>query len=81
MALKIRLSRKGTNKTPFFRVVVQDGECPRDGKFKEIIGTYDPRKADEKDKLVLKRERYDYWYGKGARPTKTLGELVKRQAA
>lgn len=78
MALKIRLSRKGSKKNPFYRVVVQDGECARDGKFVEIIGTYDPRKEEDKEKLLLKKDRYDYWYEKGARPTKTIAELVGR---
>lgn len=78
MALKIRLSRKGAKKNPFYRLVVQEGEAPRDGNFKEIIGTYDPRKVSEKEKLILKKERYDYWFSKGARPTRTVGQLVKR---
>lgn len=77
MALKIRLSRKGTKKVPFYRVVVQDSETARDGKFKEILGTYDPRKEKENEKLTIKKDRYDYWYGKGARPTKTISELIR----
>lgn len=80
MALKIRLTRKGSRKNPFYRLVIQDSELPRDGGFKEIIGTYDPRKEGNKDKLVLKKDRYDYWFGKGARPTRTVHELVKRSA-
>lgn len=79
MALKIRLTRKGTNKVPLYRVVVQESRTPRDGKFVEIIGTYNPKKADDKAKLTLKKERYNYWYEKGARPTKTLSEMIKRQ--
>lgn len=80
MALKIRLSRKGAKKNPYYRVVIQDRESARDGKFLEIVGTYDPLKENDKDKLDLKKERYDYWYGKGARPTRTVCELVKLQA-
>lgn len=78
MEVKIRLSRKGTNKVPFFRVVVQDRESPRDGRFLEILGTYDPRKQKESEKLVLDTERYNFWYQKGARPTKTIRELLAR---
>ena len=78
MALKIRLARKGAKKNPFYRLVIQNSESARDGRFKEIIGTYDPLKEDEKEKLTLKKDRYDYWYSKGARPTRTVHELVKR---
>lgn len=81
MALKIRLSRKGAKKTPFYRLVVQDGEAPRDGRFKEIIGTYDPTKETDKEKLTVKKDRYDYWYSKGARPTKTVQEMVQKLGA
>lgn len=77
MALKIRLSRRGSNKNPYYRVVVQASEKPRDGRFVEIVGTYDPRKESDKEKLTLKMDRYDYWYQKGARPTKTVYDLVK----
>lgn len=81
MALKIRLSRKGAKKNPYYRLVVQDSEAARDGKFVEIIGTYDPRREEDKDKLVLKKDRYDYWYSKGARPTRTISEMMKRNSS
>lgn len=80
MALKIRLARRGAKKNPFYRVVIQDIETARDGKFLEIVGTYDPRKEEEKEKLIIKKDRYDFWYGKGARPTSTVNELIKKCA-
>ena len=79
MALRIRLARKGAKKNPFYRIVVQDAEEARDGRFVEIIGTYDPDLEDKK--VVLKEDRYKYWYEKGARPTRTVYELVKKQSA
>lgn len=74
MAVRIRLARYGAKKQPFFRVVVADKERSRDGRFIEIVGTYDPRK--ESKKLTLKKERYDYWVQKGAKPTKIISELL-----
>jgi small subunit ribosomal protein S16 len=81
MALKIRLSRKGAKKNPYYRLVIQDVESPRDGNFKEIIGTYDPLKENEAEKFNFKRDRYDFWFSKGARPTRTVAQLVSRQAS
>jgi len=78
MALKIRLSRRGAKKNPFYRLVIQDSESARDGRFLEIVGTYNPHKEVETEKLTIDKKRYDHWYEKGARPTKTVSELVKR---
>jgi small subunit ribosomal protein S16 len=74
--LKVRMSRAGTKKVPFYRVVVTDHRNPRDGKFLETIGTWDPRAGE--GKLVLDRVRYDHWVKLGARPSELLGKLTKR---
>jgi len=68
--LKIRLSRHGAKKRPFYRVVVADARSPRDGKFVEKIGTYDPMlPADSSDRVKLNLERAKYWLSVGAQPT------------
>jgi small subunit ribosomal protein S16 len=70
MSLKIRLARGGAKKRPFYRIVVADSRSPRDGRFIEIIGTYNPMlpKADE-NRVVIKTERVQHWLGVGAQPT------------
>ena len=75
----VRLSRAGTKKVPFYRVVVTDHRSPRDGKFLETIGTWDPRKGE--GKLELDRVRYDHWLKLGARPSELVGKLVHRHSA
>ncbi|MGO9132649.1 MAG: 30S ribosomal protein S16 [Methylovirgula sp.] len=87
MSLKIRLSRGGAKKRPFYRVVVADSRFPRDGRFIEKIGTFDPLKAkDAADRLVLDVERATAWIAKGAQPTDRVARLldglgvVKREA-
>jgi len=79
MAVRIRLARHGTTKKPFYRIVVADQESPRDGKFLEVVGTYDPRHKTKR--LELKRERIEHWIKKGAQPSQTVGELLKEKAA
>ena len=74
MAIKIRLTRMGDKKAPFYRVVVADGRCARDGKYIENLGTYNPLK--EPFELNLKDERVKYWLGNGAQPTETARELL-----
>jgi len=70
MALKMRLSRGGAKKRPFYHVVVADSRSPRDGRFIERIGSYNPMVAkDHAERLVLKEERVKYWLGVGAVPT------------
>jgi len=70
MALKMRLSRGGAKKRPFYHIVVADSRSPRDGKFIERIGTYNPMVAkDHAERLTLKEERVKYWLGVGAVPT------------
>ena len=79
MALKIRLSRGGSKKRPFYRIVVQDVESPRDGKFLEVVGTYDPLK--DPAEVTLKEDRVAYWIGEGALPTGTVSDIIKKEKA
>jgi small subunit ribosomal protein S16 len=77
MAVKIRLARHGAKKKPFYRIVVTDSESPRDGRFLESVGTYDPKQSNAK--LTVKPERVRYWLQKGATPTDTVRTLLKRE--
>jgi len=74
MAVHIRLSRAGTSKVPFYRLVATDHRSPRGGRFLERLGTWDPRTKQ----LVLDRARLEHWLSKGAQPSQTVGELVAR---
>ena len=77
MSLKIRLSRGGAKKRPFYRVVVADSRMPRDGRFIERLGTFDPLKAkDAADRLVLDQEKAKAWMAKGAQPTDRVARLL-----
>ena len=76
MAVKIRMKRVGTKNTPVYRIVVADGRSPRDGKFIEEIGTYQPLKKDVKYELDL--ERAKYWVSKGAKPSETVASFIKK---
>jgi small subunit ribosomal protein S16 len=73
--LMIRLSRIGKKKRPFYRVVVTEKTRPRNGRFVEIVGTYDPLK--EPAAVQLDRERVQYWLGKGAQPSDTVRSLLR----
>ncbi len=77
MAVHIRLARAGAKKKPFYRVVVTDQRSPREGRFLESIGTYDPSK--DPGVLVMKKERLEYWTKSGAVPSATVNRLLKRQ--
>lgn len=78
MAVKIRLTRLGAKKKPFYRVVVANATAPRDGKFIEIVGTYNPMVAkDSADRVNLKKDRIDYWLSVGAQPTERVAKLIK----
>ena len=77
MSVKIRLSRHGAKKRPFYRIVIADSESPRDGKFLENVGTYDP--VADPAKVSLKQERIKHWIGQGAIPTDTVKNLLKKQ--
>lgn len=74
MAVKIRLQRYGSNKRPFYRVVASDSRAPRDGKFLEIIGTYNPLI----DEVKVDAEKVTKWLEKGATPTDTVKSLFKK---
>jgi small subunit ribosomal protein S16 len=78
MAVHIRLARYGSKKNPFYRVVVTDQRSPRDGRFLEIIGTFDPSKNP--GKLELKSDRLAYWSSVGALATDTVAGLLRRHA-
>jgi small subunit ribosomal protein S16 len=76
MAVSIRLRREGTTNRPHYKVVVADSRSPRDGKFIEIVGTYDPKKQGHNSKLEL--DRIDHWISKGAQPSDTVRSLIKK---
>jgi small subunit ribosomal protein S16 len=76
MAVVLRLSRAGAKKMPFYHVVATDSRNPRDGKFIEAIGSYDPNQ--EPPKLELNRERLEHWLRVGATPSETVAGLIKR---
>ena len=77
MSLKLRLSRGGAKKRPFYRIVVADARAPRDGRFIEKIGTFDPlKKAEDATRLVLDVEKAKEWIAKGAQPTDRLVRLL-----
>ena len=74
--VKIRLRRMGAKKAPYYRIVVADSRCPRDGRFIEEIGMYDPEK--ETGKLTVDMERVQYWISNGAQPSDTVRGLLKK---
>lgn len=77
MAVKIRLTRMGDKKTPFYRIVVADGRSPRDGKFIDILGTYDPLK--EPAEVKLDADKVKDWLSKGAQPTDTVKAVLAKE--
>lgn len=77
MAVKIRLARHGSKKRPFYRIVVADSECPRDGRYLEIVGTYNP--LPDPVEVSLKEERIKYWMDQGAIPTNTVKSLLNKE--
>jgi small subunit ribosomal protein S16 len=77
MAVHIRLSRAGAKKAPFYRIVVTDQRSPRDGRFIEKLGTFDPLR----EAVQLNHERLAYWTGVGAQATHTLARLLKKHPA
>ncbi len=76
MAVKIRLRRMGYKKHPFYRVIVADSRSPRDGRFIEEIGTYDPNR--EPADIKIDAEAAKKWLGSGAQPTETVAKLLKK---
>lgn len=77
MQVKIRLARHGAKKRPFYRIVVANSESPRDGRFLENVGTYNPLK--DPVEVTLKPERIKYWIDQGAIPTDTVKSLLKKE--
>ncbi len=79
MSVKIRLARHGAKKRPFYRIVAADNECPRDGRFLEKLGTYNPVK--EPAEVSLNLQRVKYWLDQGAIPTDTVKSILKKEEA
>ena len=78
-AVRIRLSRHGRKKKPFYRIVVANSEAPRDGKFLEIVGTYDP--LQDPVAITIQQDALQAWIDKGAKPTDTVKSLMVQHAA
>lgn len=76
MAVKLRLQRHGATKSPFYRIVAADERARRDGRFLEVLGTYNP--MNNPAALRLHKDRIDYWIGVGAQPSTTVASLLKR---
>lgn len=74
----IRLARGGAKKRPFFNMVVADSRNPRDGRFIERVGFYNPKAAEGEEKLRVQMDRLTYWQGKGAKLSDTVAKLVKQ---
>jgi small subunit ribosomal protein S16 len=79
MAVRIRLTRLGRKKKPFYRIIVANSESPRDGRFLDIVGTYDP--GQNPAAVTLKSEKIDEWLKKGALPTDTVASILRRHKA
>ncbi len=76
MAVKLRLARAGAKKRPFYRIVAADARAPRDGRFIERVGVYDPTR--DPSYVRLEADRVEYWLGVGAQPTRTVARLLRR---
>lgn len=77
MAVRLRLKRMGAKKSPFYRIVAADSRAPRDGRFIEQLGTYDPRQNPAA--VVLKRDEILSWLSKGAQPSDTVRNILSKQ--
>ena len=78
--VKIRLRRMGAKKAPYYRIIVADSRSPRDGRFIEELGIYDPM-AEGVQKIMVDMERAQYWIANGAQPTETVRGLLKKVEA
>lgn len=76
MSVSIRLRREGTTNSPYYKIVVADSRSPRDGKFLEIVGNYDPKKDGLNTQVDL--GRVDYWISKGAQPSETVRSIIRK---
>ena len=79
MAVKIRLARHGSRKNPFYRIVVANSESPRDGRYIDQVGLYDPTRSPTL--IQFKAEKLAAWLKKGARPTQTVAQLIRKNAS
>lgn len=77
MAVKIRLSRLGSKKKPYYRLVAADSEAPRDGRFLEVLGTYDPMK--DPAAVTIQKEKVQQWLGKGAMVSESARAILKKE--
>jgi len=78
LAVVLRMTRRGSKKKPFYRIVAADSRSPRDGKFLEMLGTYDPLKSE--NNLKIDSEKVASWIKKGAKPSETVASLLKKGA-
>ena len=78
MAVVLRMTRRGAKKKPFYRIVAADSRSPRDGKFLEMLGTYDPLKSE--NNIKIDAEKVTSWFKKGAKPSETVAALLKKGA-
>ena len=78
MAVVLRMTRRGAKKKPFYRIVAADSRSPRDGKFLEMLGTYDPLKSE--NNIKIDAEKVASWIKKGAKPSQTVASLLKKGA-
>ncbi|SVA96481.1 uncharacterized protein METZ01_LOCUS149335 [marine metagenome] len=76
MAVVLRMTRRGAKKKPFYRIVAADSRSPRDGKFLEMLGTYDPLKSE--NNIKIDAEKVNSWIKKGAKPSDTVASLLKK---
>ncbi|MDW7772053.1 MAG: 30S ribosomal protein S16 [Desulfobulbaceae bacterium] len=79
MAVRIRLTRMGRKKKPYYRIIVANNETKRDGRFLDIIGTYDP--MQEPAAVSIDTDKLNEWLGKGAEPSVTVSSLIKKYGA
>jgi len=78
LAVVLRMTRRGAKKKPFYRIVAADSRSPRDGKFLEMLGTYDPLKSE--NNIKIDAEKVTSWIKKGAKPSETVAALLKKGA-
>ena len=78
MAVVLRMTRRGAKKKPFYRIVAADSRSPRDGKFLEMLGTYDPLKSE--NNIKIDTEKVTSWIKQGAKPSETVASLLKKGA-
>jgi small subunit ribosomal protein S16 len=82
MAMKLRLSRGGSKKRPFYRIVAADARMPRDGRYQEKLGTYNPLlPKDSEDRIKMDMERIQYWLSQGAQPTDRVSRMLEAAGA